>query len=222
MSIPPIHPTAFPGVFTDDEKLYTLNSAPGHAVYGERRVISAGEEYREWSVTRSKLAAYLHNGGRHFPFREDTNVLYLGAASGTTASHVADIVHQGTVYCVEFSPRSFRDLVKVCENRPNMVPLLADATRPSEFAFGVEGVTVVYQDVAQKGQALILAKNMKAFSSPTGMLVVKSRSEDVTRSPHEVYNMVRGQLREEGIRVLETIPLDPMEKDHAMMAVERI
>jgi len=221
MNAPAIHPTAFPGVFTDGDRLYTLNSAPGHAVYGERAVSIDGAEYREWSVTRSKLAAYLRNGGRHFPLDETSSVLYLGAASGTTASHVADIACRGTVYCVEFSPRSFRDLVAVCETRSNMVPLLADATRPSEFAFAVDAVTLVYQDVAQKGQAAILATNMKAFSSPRGMLVVKSRSEDVSRTPREVYNMVRGQLAGEGLAVVETVPLDPMEKDHAMMVVER-
>lgn len=208
-------------MFTDGDRLYTLNAAPGHAVYGERMVSSGGNEYREWSVTRSKLAAYLRNGGSHLPIREDSRVLYLGAASGTTASHVADIAHRGMVFCVEFSPRSFRDLVEVCETRPNMVPFLADATRPSEYAFAVDRVTVVYQDVAQKGQALILAKNMREFSAPAGMLAVKSRSEDVTRPPREVYEMVRGQLRTEGLKVVETVPLDPMEKDHAMVVVER-
>ena len=221
MNVPSIRATEFSGVFTDGDRLYTMNSAPGHVVYGERTVIVDGKEYREWSVTRSKLAAYLRNSGRHFPLKETSSVLYLGAASGTTASHVADIAKRGTVYCVEFSPRSFRDLVAVCETRPNMVPLLADATRPPEFAFAVDTVSLVYQDVAQKGQAAILAKNMKAFSSPDGMLVVKSRSEDVSRTPREVYAMVKGQLEKEGLKVIETAPLDPMEKDHAMMVVER-
>ena len=221
MSAPAIQPTEFSGVFTDGVRLYTMNSAPGSAVYGERLVSFDGCEYREWSVTRSKLAAYLRNGGRRLPLEPTSSVLYLGAASGTTASHVADVACRGTVYCIEFSPRSFRDLVTVCEQRPNMVPLLADATRPAEFAFAVDSVDLVYQDVAQKGQAGILAKNMKAFSAPRGMLVVKSRSEDVSREPREVYGMVRKQLSAGGLKVVETVPLDPMEKDHAMMVVER-
>lgn len=221
MDAPAIRPTELPGVFTDGDRLYTMNSAPGIAVYGERLVSLDGHEYREWSVTRSKLAAYLRNGGERFPLGPGSSVLYLGAASGTTASHVADVACRGTVYCIEFSPRSFRDLVAVCERRPNMVPLLADATRPSEYAFAVDRVDLVYQDVAQKGQAGILAKNMRSFSAPHGMLVVKSRSEDVSRDPREVYGMVRKQLAEEGLMAVETVPLDPMEKDHAMMVVER-
>jgi fibrillarin-like pre-rRNA processing protein len=217
----PIRPTEHAGVYTDGDKLYTLNSAPGRAVYGEKLVEQDGREYREWIPTRSKLAAYLKNGGVIVPIGPASKVLYLGAASGTTASHVADMAAQGTVYCVEFSPRSFRDLVAVCETRPNMVPFLADATKPAEYSFAVEGVTAVYQDIAQKNQALIFSKNMKAFSAPSGLLAVKARSEDVTKDPRDIYQMVARQLRDEGLKVLATVPLDPMEKDHAMMAVER-
>jgi fibrillarin-like pre-rRNA processing protein len=211
--------TEHEGVFTDGERLYTRNSAPGRSVYGERLVGHAGAEYREWVPTRSKLAAYLRSGGTYFPFRRSTNVLYLGAASGTTASHISDIVCEGTVYCVEISTRSFRDLVPVCESRPNMVPFLADATRPQEYSFGVSGVDVVYQDIAQKGQALIFAKNLKAFSVQRGLLVIKSRSEDVTKRPEAVYEEARRRLKAEGLSVQEIVRLDPMEKDHAMIAV---
>ena len=219
MSGPNIEVTRFEGVFSDSERLYTRNSSSGKAVYGERLVCSGGVEYREWVPTRSKLAAYLRVGGSFFPFRRDTRVLYLGAASGTTASHVADIVTEGAVYCVEISPRSFRDLVPVCESRPNMVPFLADATKPQEYSFGVPGVDVVYQDIAQKGQAQIFLKNYKAFSAKSGLLVIKSRSEDVTQDPERIYDEARRQLREAGLKVREAVRLDPMEKDHAMIAV---
>jgi fibrillarin-like pre-rRNA processing protein len=212
--------TKFEGVFTDGDRLYTKNSAPGKTVYGERLANYDGVQYREWIPTRSKLAAYIRVGGTAFPFRKDTKVLYLGAASGTTASHVADIVTEGTVYCIEFSPRSFRDLVPVCESRPNMVPFLADATRPQEYAFGVSGVDVVYQDIAQKGQAQIFLRNYKEFQAKSGLLVIKSRSEDVSQEPARTYEEARKQLRAAGLLVKEVVPLDPLEKDHAMIAVE--
>ncbi len=219
MSDDEMRPAGLEGVFTDGERLYTRNSAPGKTVYGERLVTHEGVQYREWVPTRSKLAAYIRAGGRFFPFRPGTNVLYLGAASGTTASHVADIVTPGTVYCVEISPRSFRDLVPVCESRPNMVPFLADATKPSEYAFAVSSVDVVYQDIAQKGQAQIFLKNFSAFGAKSGLLVIKSRSEDVTQDPLRTYEASRKQLLSGGLRVEEVVRLDPMEKDHAMIAV---
>ncbi|NLT38617.1 MAG: fibrillarin-like rRNA/tRNA 2'-O-methyltransferase [Methanomassiliicoccus sp.] len=214
-----IRGTDLEGVYTDGERLYTRNSAPGKAVYGERLVISEEVQYREWVPTRSKLAAYVRSGGTFFPFRRSTSVLYLGAASGTTASHIADIVTDGTVYCVEISPRSFRDLVPVCESRPNMVPFLADATKPQEYSFGIAGVEVVYQDIAQRGQAQIFIKNFKAFSARCGLLVIKSRSEDVSQDPHRIYEESKRQLQSAGLKVREVVRLDPMEKDHAMIAV---
>lgn len=211
--------TDFEGVYTDGDRLYTRNSAPGEAVYGERLVTSEEIQYREWVPTRSKLAAYLRSGGMFFPFRRSTSVLYLGAASGTTASHIADIVTEGTVYCVEISPRSFRDLVPVCESRPNMVPFLADATKPQEYSFGISVVEVVYQDIAQRGQAQIFIKNFKAFSARSGLLVIKSRSEDVSQDPYRIYEDSKRQLQSAGLKVREVVRLDPMEKDHAMIAV---
>jgi fibrillarin-like pre-rRNA processing protein len=216
-----MRPSGLEGVFTDGERLYTRNSTPGKAVYGERLVATGGEHFREWVPTRSKLAAFIRSGGTFFPFWKNSKVLYLGAASGTTASHIADIVAEGVVYCVEFSPRSFRDLVPVCEGRPNMVPFLADATRPQEFSFGVSGVDVVYQDIAQKGQVQIFLKNLTAFGAGKGMLVVKARSEDVAGDPLRIYEEAGRQLRDEGLRVEEMVRLDPMEKDHAMIGVSR-
>jgi fibrillarin-like pre-rRNA processing protein len=221
MSDRAMRPAGFEGVFTDGERLYTRNSAPGKAVYGERLVTDDDVQYREWVPTRSKLAAHIRSGGKFFPFHQDTNVLYLGAASGTTASHVADIVSGGAVYCVEISPRSFRDLVPVCESRPNMVPFLADATKPQEYSFAVSSVDVVYQDIAQKGQAQIFLRNFNAFAAKSGLLVIKSRSEDVTRDPLRTYEEARKQLQSAGLQVHEVVRLDPMEKDHAMIAVSR-
>ncbi|QLH75658.1 MAG: fibrillarin-like rRNA/tRNA 2'-O-methyltransferase [Methanomassiliicoccales archaeon] len=214
-----IVPTGHHGVFTDGSMLFTRNSVPNDRVYGERLYDQEGVEYREWVPSRSKLAAYLRKGGESFPFKEGTTVLYLGAASGTTSSHVADIVGKGTVYCVEVSPRSFRDLVAVCEKRKNMVPVLSDATRPEDYSFIVESPDILYQDIAQKGQAAIFVKNMRAFGIKEGMLTVKARSEDVTKDPKEVFADVTSQLERSGFKVVELVDLDPFEKDHAMAVV---
>lgn len=207
------------GVYWDGERIYTRNSVPGDSVYGERLIISDDVEYREWMPNRSKLAAYVRLGGTVFPFAKGTRALYLGAASGTTASHVADLCHEGTVYCVEFSPRSFRDLVSVCERRRNMVPILGDATKPSEYRFVVEHVDVVYQDIAQKNQAGILMKNMREFAAKTGMLALKARCEDVTREPRSIFSETASFISKEGFEVLDLVDLEPFEKDHAMLAV---
>lgn len=209
------------GVFWDGERLLTRNSAPGSRVYGERLFDCDGVEYREWVPSRSKLGAYIRLGGMAVPFREDSKVLYLGAASGTTASHVADICSKGTVYCVEISQRSFRDLVRVCEVRRNMVPILGDATQPEALKFAVERADAVYQDIAQKNQAGIFAKAMTAFGAKAGMLSLKARSEDVTRDPAKIFEESRGLLENMGFEVIDLVDLAPFEKDHAMLSVVR-
>ena len=208
-------------VFSERRKLYTVSAAPGKRVYGERTPVIDGVEYREWSPMRSKLSAYLTNGGKVLPIGKGTNVLYLGASSGTTPSHISDIVGDGKVYCVEFAPRMFRELVKNSEARPNMMPILADATKPSEYEFMVSGIDVVYQDVAQKNQADILADNMDKFSARYGMVAVKARSEDVAENPKVIFQRTETRLKARGFRILDTLSLEPYEDSHEMIVVER-
>ncbi len=208
-------------VFMDRGRLYTVSLCPGKRVYGERLFSLSGTEYREWDPRRSKLSAYLTVGGKQFPFRKDSKVLYLGASSGTTPSHVADICPDGKVYCVEFAQRMFRELVVNCSDRPNMMPILGDATRPEDYAMFTNGVDVVYQDVAQKMQAKILCDNMDAFSAQYGMMAVKARSEDVTASPESIFENAQHTIRERGYKVLDCEPLDPFEKAHAMIVIGR-
>ncbi len=208
-------------VMTDGRRMFTASTCPGKRVYGERLVSYEGVEYREWDPRRSKLSAYLTVGGKSFPFKKTDTVLYLGAASGTTASHVSDIVSEGRVYCVEFAPRSFRDLVHTCDSRPNMIPILGDATKPEEYSFIVESADVVYEDVAQKRQADILADNMDAFSAKKGMISIKARSEDVTAIPEEIFKASRNCLKERGFEIEDSRSLEPYEKSHEMIIVKR-
>jgi len=202
-------------------KPYTMSAEPGNRVYGERLMHLSGEEYREWSPNRSKLSAYLCLGGKCFPFTEENNVLYLGAASGTTASHISDIAIRSKIYCVEFSQRTFRDLVVNCENRKNMMPILGDATKPETYRFAVDDVSIVYQDVAQKGQADILADNMECFSARYGMVSIKARSEDVTSPPEKIFERSCRRLEERGMKILDVRSLEPYENSHSMIVVER-
>jgi fibrillarin-like pre-rRNA processing protein len=199
----------------------TLSADPGKRMYGERLIRVSGKEYRDWDPNRSKLSAYLCLGGSFFPFESSSHVLYLGAASGTTAGHISDIAIDGRVYCVEYSQRTFRDLVGNCETRRNMIPILGDALSPEGYGFAVERADIVYQDVAQKGQADILVKNMEYFSARYGFMTIKARSEDVTAPPEEIFGKASERLRNRGVDILEVLPLEKYEKAHAMMVVER-
>ena len=206
------------------ERLATKNLTPGKNVYGERLIKIEGEEYRVWDPFRSKLAAAMMKGMKSLPIKENGRVLYLGAASGTTASHVSDIVGKdGFVYCIEFSPRSIRDLIdNVCRFRENMAPILADARFPMRYATLVSRVDVIYCDIAQPEQARILADNAKIFLKKEGwiMLAVKARSIDVTKEPSEIYKREIDVLKRERFKISEVINLEPYEKDHTMVIAQ--
>ncbi len=206
-------------------KLATKSLAPGLDVYGERLIKYGGEEYRVWDPFRSKFAAAILKGLGKVPIQPGHKVLYLGAASGTTASHVSDIVGEsGHVYCIEFAARSIRELVnKVCAFRPNMSPILADARFPERYSTLVEKVDDIYCDIAQPEQAKILADNADAFLKAGGwiMLAIKARSVDVTKKPSEVYEQEVNVLRSRGLQIENAIHLEPYDKAHAMIVAQR-
>ncbi len=168
-------------------------------------------EWRRWDPRRSKLAA-MFEAGLETGLSGGEGVLYLGAASGTTVSHVADFA--GPTYAVEFAPRPARDLLDVAGSRSNLFPLLKDARRPETYAHVVEPVDVVVQDVATRGQARVARAN-RQFLGANGRLLlsIKARSEDVTRSPDELFEDVLADLRE-GYEILEHDRLDPLHVDH--------
>lgn len=212
----------FPGIFeTDDRRLATRNLTPGFRVVDEDLVVRDGVEFRMWNPQRSKLAAMVAKGARTMPIAPGARVLYLGAANGATASYVSDIVGgDGLVYAVEFSVRAFRDLVQVAERRPNMLPILADAGQPQRYARLVGRVDAMFQDISQRDQAGIFAKNAAASKAPVGVLVVKARSVDVATDPRVVFEEVAKQVQQEGHKLLERVDLAPFERDHAALTFE--
>jgi fibrillarin-like pre-rRNA processing protein len=118
---------------------------------------------------------------------------------------------------VEYSPRAMRDLVRLCERRKNIVPILADAARPEEYAFLVEPVDLVYQDVAQRSQAKIASINCARYLKPGGdlILMLKTRSVDVTASPEAVLQAEMKNLQ--GLNLLQVMDLLPFHQDHFAM-----
>lgn len=212
----------FEGIFRIEGKLATRNMARGTRVYGERLVTKDGVEYRLWNPYRSKLAAAIKKGLKEVPIKDGGRVLYLGAATGTTASHVADIVgEKGIVYCVEFAHRAMRDLVSVCEKRKNMIPILADARMPAAYK-EIGQVDVIYEDVAQPDQVRILTENARLFlkEGESAMIAIKSQSIDVTKEPRRVFEEAVKELQKAFV-VEEQVKLQPYDKDHLFVRVTK-
>ena len=210
-------------IYLKDNQLATENLVVGTSVYGEQLIKSDDKEYRLWNPTRSKLAASLLNGMEKLDIPENSKILYLGASTGTTVSHISDIIKDGLIYAVEFSPVTAKKLVRLANQRTNIAPILGDATKPKEYLNIVEKVDLVYCDVAQPTQTELFVKNMNIFAKEDGkgLLMLKARSIDVVQKPKKIFKEEEKKLKEKGFTVLEKIKLEPYEKDHIAFLVEK-
>ncbi|OCH88813.1 fibrillarin-like protein [Obba rivulosa] len=209
--------------------LVTKNLVPGEAVYGEKRISIDGGvdgtkvEYRVWNPFRSKLAAGVLNGFDQIYIEPGKKVLYLGAASGTSVSHVADIVGpEGVVYAVEFSLRSGRDLINMAKKRTNVIPIVEDARTPQKYRMLLSTVDVIFADVAQPDQARIVALNAEYFLKNGGHVVISIKASciDSTAAPEVVFAREVDHLKANKFKPLEQVTLEPYERDHAMVSAE--
>jgi fibrillarin-like pre-rRNA processing protein len=217
-----MQPTDNPGIFKKNDKLFTVNpdNCRGMRVYNEQLITDDGIEYRSWNPFRSKLAAALLKG-LTIRLTTDDTVLYLGAATGTTVSHISDILTNGTIYAVETSPVAATDLLKVAATRPNIIPILTDANHPERYQTMVPPVDLVYQDISQRNQADIFTRNIQTYLKPkgSGLIMVKARSIDVALKPKQAYEQVSTHLKTNHLTVKKTLELAPFEKDHAALLV---
>jgi len=203
-----------------EKKIATQNLVPGNQVYNEKLVQSKGIEYRIWNPFRSKLAAAIMNDLKNFPFNQKSDVLYLGVSTGTTISHISDIVNQGgTIFGIEHASRVARDFLdRVATHRKNIVPIIQDARRPEEFFSVYKKVDIVYVDIAQPDQTIIAIENCRLYLKAGGyvFLVIKTRSIDVVKDTKMV---IKDEIKklETLFEIKQTIDLHPYDKDHAMV-----
>lgn len=204
-----------------EERLATLNLAEGIQVYNEKLIKLNGLEYRVWDPFRSKLAAALLKGLKELPIGESSKVLYLGVSTGTTASHISDIIgNNGILFGVEFAPRVAREFIdRVVKHRKNVIPIIEDARRPDKYLSIFGKVDIVYCDLAQPDQTEIAILNCKKYLKNGGhlLLIVKARSIDVIKEPKEIFKIEAEKLENEGFKINQIIKLDPFDKDHALI-----
>jgi fibrillarin-like pre-rRNA processing protein len=200
-------------IYDGNEYLATKNLAPGISVYGEQR-IGIDPEYRIWNPYRSKLAAMILKQMR-IPLHSNSKILYLGAASGTTASHISDIASNGVIYAVEFSHSAASELLEVCSHRGNLIPIFANARKPMDYAMIVDQVEVIYQDIAQPDQVEIAIHNAKHFLKRNGYLIIaiKARSINAAAKPSAIFKAALEKLSR-SFKLEERKALEPYHRDH--------
>jgi fibrillarin-like pre-rRNA processing protein len=210
----------FKGVFEHQQKIWTQNRVPGNRVYGEELLNYNGTEYRNWNPYKSKLCAAIKKGLAEFPVAKDQSILYLGSAEGTTLSHLSDILEEtGVLIGVDVSSRTVPKLLNISEQRPHLIPILADANKPDEYPDEIREIPFdfLFQDISQKNQTEIFIKNLSLLK-PNGhcMLVVKASSID-SQKPAEQIIAQETRLLAPYCDLLQTVLLEPFEKKHALL-----
>ncbi len=211
------------GIYEDKGWFFTQNAVPKVSVYGERLVYTHGVEYRQWDPKRSKLGAALKKGVSQIGIKPGSTVLYLGCSTGTTVSHVSDIVgEEGVVYALDVAPRVLREMSILAKRRPNVIPIYASASNPLRYTQLVPQVDVIFMDVAQPNQVEIFLKNCDCFlkDSGFGLLALKSRSVDITKKPKKVFEESKKHI-ETKMKIVDQRNLDPFELDHAFYVCKR-
>ncbi|MGC9211425.1 MAG: fibrillarin-like rRNA/tRNA 2'-O-methyltransferase [Nitrososphaeria archaeon] len=224
--MPKVENAEFENVYwieTSEKKyLATKNLAPGISVYGEKLIKEKGVEYRLWDPFRSKLAGAIIKGLKNMPIKPGSTVLYLGASTGTTISHVSDIIDvNGLVFGVEVSARVARELMdKVVKYRKNVIPIVEDARRPDRYAqFVFKKADVLYSDIAQPDATEITLNNSLKFLKKEGylVLIVKARSIDPVLPTGEIIKREAKKLEDAGFKVIEILNLNPYDKEHGFI-----
>ena len=211
-----------PNLVREGSRLYARSLVPGFKVHGERLLEKNGAEWREWNPNQSKLGAAVMRGLKT-GIPVGASVLYLGAANGTTPSFVSDLVGaDGAVFCVEISARAMRDLIRVCEKRGNMLPILGDARKSETYAAELPShVDFVFEDVADPAQARILVENARFLrKGGVAMIAVKARCVSSVKEPETVYKTVEAELSRT-FEIVEKMRLEPYEQDHEFLVLRK-
>jgi fibrillarin-like pre-rRNA processing protein len=207
-----VRPTRIENVFilvTDKEEWLATLSRPG-----DDTLACDGKFYRPWSPATSKLSSMILKG-MHVPLTAESRVLYLGAASGTTVTHVSDIATDGIVFAVEFAARPARDLLPAVADRENTIPMIADARHPDKYPPFIDQVDFLYQDVAQPDQADIAIANADKYLVKGGyvLIAIKARSISTAGDVKDIFEKEIKRLSER-FEVLEKVSLEPLHHDH--------
>ncbi len=209
--------------------IWTLSADGNNKVYGETTRKKRGDVWRRWDPYRSKLGAAILRTKKDpailFPSPGST-VVYLGAAHGTTISHIHDHLcgknnkFSGRLISVDISPRCLRDLNHLAVRRPGIIPVFGDARKLESWSYLVpKGADWLFQDVSQAGQVDIFITACKRFLRPnsTALLSLKGASERFNEGGDQaIFLETNEKLLNSGIKIVESIELSGFEEQHML------
>ena len=210
-------------LYSENNNFYTLTDYK-RSIYGEKVIVRNNKFYREWSPFRSKIAAALTRKLDKLNITENSTILYLGCASGTTLSHISDITKKGLIFAVDISQKEMSLLYLKLKNRNNIAPILADANNPDSYLknFYNQKVDLIIQDLATPKQINILIKNSDLYLKEGGEIYfsVKIKSISRTKKQTDVLEEVKTKLNKK-FKILKTVNLRKYEDNHWLIHLKK-
>ncbi|KAF1002443.1 rRNA 2'-O-methyltransferase fibrillarin 2-like [Apium graveolens] len=175
------------GLFIVNGQLCTKNLFPGDDDKDDLLFLQQNEDgteevhYRVWDPSTSPLAAVVLKGVDYFSIKPGAKVLYLGAASLATVSHLSDIVgSSGMVYAVTSFSSLFTQLSDMAIKRTNVTPINEDPSDPFKYRNLVgTHVDVMLSEIPLDCQVQMMALNASYFLKVGGHFVVSFEPERI-------------------------------------------
>jgi fibrillarin-like pre-rRNA processing protein len=173
-----------------------------------------------WNPNKSKWKAALEKGLDIKP-KENDNILYLGASSGTTVGQISNLTN-GIIFAVENSPDMAIELVKLAEKKKNIAPIFSDA-RNTEYIkksiFGKE-INILFQDIPSTDQVEILIRNSELLAKD-GKILFSLKTQSISQqSPQITCREAEIKLNEK-FKILSKISLEPYHKKHYFFVLKK-
>ncbi|MFH1664205.1 MAG: fibrillarin-like rRNA/tRNA 2'-O-methyltransferase [archaeon] len=213
----------FDGIYSDGRKIFTENAVKGKKVYGEKLISFKGKELREWNPFRSKLGAGIKKGVPS-PIKKEMKILYLGAAEGTTISHISDIIgEKGLIIGIDISARVMNKLVELSEERKNLIPYLVDANNTEETSKELKEIEFdfLFQDISQKNQTDIFLNNARIFLKKGRKAMISIKARSISQKNSKQILMEEKQKLEKEFIVKQAVFLEPFQKEHLLVLCEK-
>ena len=170
-----------------------------------------------WNPYHSKLSAYLVAGGKNWPFKKNSKILYLGSAEGNTISYLSEICNTNSITAVEISPVAMAELLVLVKKKDNIIPCLCDAHFPEKYRIQANNPEIIYQDIAQNNQVDIFIRNCGYFKPKQAFLMLKThsmanRDVDIFKNTEEKLNEIFGRV--------ESVNISKWAKGHSAYFME--
>ena len=165
-----------------------------------------------WNPYHSKLSAYLIAGGKNWPFKKNSKILYLGSAEGNTISYLSEICKTNSITAVEISSVAMAELLVLAKKKENIIPCLSDAHFPEKYRVQANNPEIIYQDIAQNDQVNIFIRNCEYYKPKHAFLMLKTQS--MAKQYDDIFKKTEKKLNKI-FKKVESININKWAKGHS-------